>query len=54
MYNSAHQRSNIPYQQQNETLESELSKKTSRLKQIAIKIGDEARYQNKMLSDMVN
>lgn len=49
----AHQRSNNAYHQQNDMLEDELSKKTSRLKQIAIKIGDEARFQNEMLSKMV-
>lgn len=48
----AHQRSNNAYHQQNDMLEDELSKKTSRLKQIAIKIGDEARFQNEMLSKM--
>lgn len=49
----AHQRSNIPYQAQNDMLEQELAAKTNRLKSIAIKIGDEARYQNKLLADMV-
>ena len=49
----AHHRSNIPYQEQNDLLESELSAKTNRLKQIAIKIGDEARYQNDLLKKMV-
>ena len=41
------------YQQQNEQLENELSAKTNRLKAIAIKIGDEARFQNDLLRKMV-
>ena len=52
-FRMAHQRSNIPYQAQNDMLEQELAAKTNRLKSIAIKIGDEARYQNKLLADMV-
>jgi len=49
----AHHRGNIPYQQQNDLLENELSNKAKQLKQVAIKIGDVTRAQNKMLSEMV-
>ena len=41
------------YSGQNDQMESLLASKVGSLKDIAIKIGDEARYQNKMLADMV-
>lgn len=42
------------YSGQNDQMESLLASKVGSLKDIAIKIGDEARYQNKMLADMVS
>lgn len=41
------------YSGQNDQMEDLLASKVGSLKDIAIKIGDEARYQNKMLADMV-
>ena len=42
------------YSSQNDAMEDLLASKVGSLKDIAIKIGDEARYQNKMLAEMVS
>ena len=42
-----------PYENQNDELERRLGDQVGSLKHIAVRIGDEARYQNKMLKDMV-
>ena len=42
------------YSSQNDAMEDLLASKVGSLKDIAIKIGDEARYQNKMLNEMVS
>ena len=41
------------YGSQNDQMEHLLQSKVGSLKDIAIKIGDEAKYQNKLLRDMV-
>ena len=41
------------YGSQNDQMEDLLQSKVGSLKDIAIKIGDEAKYQNKLLRDMV-
>ena len=41
------------YGSQNDQMENLLQSKVGSLKDIAIKIGDEAKYQNKLLRDMV-
>lgn len=42
------------YGSQNDQMEDLLQSKVGSLKDIAIKIGDEAKYQNKLLRDMEN